>query len=205
GHADRAVSNPVGSVPLTLVTGPANAEKAGYVLAAYRAALDDEPLLVVPTFADADHYRRELAGAGAGFGVRVGTFSGLMGEIAGRAELPGRPLGRLARERIAAAAIAGTRLQALSSSAATDGFAHALLRLVDELEERRISPGRWWAAMREWGGREPARAAYAEELARLYGAYRDRLRALGRRDRLLHHQAAPGGPRPGPGRRRRPP
>jgi ATP-dependent helicase/DNAse subunit B len=193
------------SVPLTLVTGPANAEKAGYVLAAYRAALDDEPLLVVPTFADADHYRRELAGAGAVFGVRVVAFSGLMGEIARRAELPGRPLGRLARERLAAAAIAGTRLQAMSASAATAGFAHALLRLVDELEERRISPGRWWAAMREWGAREPARAAYAEELARLYGAYRDRLEALGRRDRILHDQAALDALRLDPARWRRTP
>jgi ATP-dependent helicase/DNAse subunit B len=192
-------------VPLTLVTGPANAEKAGYVLAAYRAALEDEPLLVVPTFADADHYRRELAAAGAVFGVRVVTFSGLMGEIAKRAGIGGRPLGRLARERVAAAAIEGTKLQALAASAATAGFAHALLRLVDELEERRLSPGRWWAAMREWGEREPARAAYAEELARLYGAYRDRLEALGRRDRILHDQAALDALRVDPARWRRTP
>jgi len=41
-------------VPLTLVTGPANAEKAGFVLGAYRAALEEEPILVVPTFADVD-------------------------------------------------------------------------------------------------------------------------------------------------------
>src|ERR687887_481666 len=95
-------------MPLTLVTGPANAEKAGYVLASYRAALEDEPLLVVPTFADADHYRRELAAAGAVFGVRVATFSGLMGEVARRGGLGGRPLGRLPPERVAAAAIAGT-------------------------------------------------------------------------------------------------
>src|SRR5919198_1601162 len=138
-------------MPLTLVTGPANAEKAGYVLAAYRAALEDEPLLAGPTFAEAAHYRRELAAAGAVFGVRVGTFSGLMGEVARRAGLGGRPPGRLARERVAAAPIPGTRLEALAASAATPGFARALLRLVDQLEERRIAPGRWWAAMREWG------------------------------------------------------
>src|SRR4029450_1497150 len=89
-------------------------------------------------------------------------------------------------------AIARPRLQALAASAATPGFARALLRLVDELEERRIAPGRWWAAMREWGEREPARAAYAEELARLYGAYRDRLGARGR-------PRAPPPPRSSPG------
>jgi ATP-dependent helicase/nuclease subunit B len=177
-------------VPLTLVTGPANAEKAGHVLAAYRAALDDEPLLVVPTFADVDHYRRELAAAGAVFGVRVVTFSGLMREIARRAGVGGQAVGRLARERVAAAAIAGAKLDALAHSATTPGFVEALLRLASELEERRIDPARWWVAMRAWGEREPPRAAYAEELARLYGAYRDGLEKLGRRDRVLHDQAA---------------
>jgi ATP-dependent helicase/nuclease subunit B len=177
-------------VPLTLLTGPANAEKAGHVLAAYRAALDDEPLLVVPTFADVDHYRRELAQAGAVFGVRVVTFTGLMREVSKRAGVGGQALGRLARERVAAAAIAGAKLEALSASAATAGFVQALLRLGGELEERRIDPARWWVAMRAWGQREPRRAAYAEELARLYGAYRDGLEKLGRRDRVLHDQAA---------------
>src|SRR3954470_3752362 len=106
-------------MPLTLVTGPANAEKAGFVLGAYRAALEDEPLLVVPTFADVDHYRRELAAAGAVFGVRVVTFSGLMREIARRAGVGGRAVGRLARERVAAAAIASAKLDALAASAQT--------------------------------------------------------------------------------------
>src|SRR5512132_1727332 len=177
-------------MPLTLVTGPANAEKAGFVLGAYRAALEDEPILVVPTFADVDHYRRELAGAGVVFGVRVVAFSGLMREIARRAGVGGRALSRLARERVAGAAIGRIRLEALAAAAATPGFVQALLRLVTELEEQRIEPGRWWAAMREWGEREPARAVYAEELARLYGAYRDALRAIERRDRVLHDQAA---------------
>ena len=91
---------------------------------------------------------------------------------------------------MAGAAIARVRLEALAAAAATPGFVQALLRLVTELEEQRIEPGRWWAAMRAWGEREPARAAYAEELARLYGAYRDGLRAIDRRDRVLHDQAA---------------
>ena len=36
-------------MPLTLVTGPANAAKAGYVLERLREVLHREPLLVVPT------------------------------------------------------------------------------------------------------------------------------------------------------------
>src|ERR687889_1176341 len=73
-----------GPMPLTLVTGPANAEKAGHILAAYRAALDREPLLVVPTGADVERYRRELASDGAVFGVQVIRFGWLEREIARR-------------------------------------------------------------------------------------------------------------------------
>jgi ATP-dependent helicase/DNAse subunit B len=177
-------------MPLTLVTGPANAQKAGLVLGAFRARLDDEPLLVVPTGADVEHYRRELAGAGAVFGVRVLTFGGLMGEIGRRAGVRGRALGALSRERIAAAAVAASRLERLASSAATPGFARAFLRLADELEERRIEPGRWYAALRAWAAGAPEQAAYAEELGALYGAYRDRLERLGRTDRALRDLAA---------------
>ena len=35
-------------MPLTLVTGPANAAKAGEVLGGLRARVDEEPILVVP-------------------------------------------------------------------------------------------------------------------------------------------------------------
>src|SRR5918911_1417624 len=177
-------------MPLTLVTGPANAEKAGHVLAAYRAALDREPLLVVPTAADVERYRRELASAGAVFGVQVLRFAWLERELARRAEVAGRPLGALARERVAGAAVDRTELRRLAGSAATPGFLPAFLALVDELEERRISPGRWYAALRAWAADAPGQADYAEELGALYGAYRDALERLGRRDAVLHAVAA---------------
>jgi len=75
-----------GSLPLTLVTGPANAEKAGAAMDAYRTALaaGREPVLVVPTFADVEVYRRELAAAGAVFGVQVVRFNWLLRQIADR-------------------------------------------------------------------------------------------------------------------------
>jgi len=173
-------------MPLTLVTGPANAEKAGHVLAAYRAALDRAPLLVVPTAADVERYRRELASAGAVFGVEVLRFGWLEREVARRAAIGGRPLGPLARERVAAHAVGATRLDRLARSAATPGFLPAFLALADELEELRITPGRWYAALRAWAADAPAQAAYAEELGALYGAYRDGLERLGRRDARLH-------------------
>jgi ATP-dependent helicase/nuclease subunit B len=130
-------------VPLTLVTGPANAEKARVVLDAYAAALDREPLLVVPTFPDVDRYRRELAARGVVFGARVERFSGLVREMARRGGVTARASGRLTRERVAAAAVERAELQVLGASAATPGFVAALLALCDELGEARIDPGRF--------------------------------------------------------------
>src|SRR5918998_6172949 len=112
-------------MPLTLVTGPANAEKARIVLGRLRAAVDREPILVVPTIPDLDRYRRELADDGVVFGARVETFSGLLRELCRRVGATGRPLGALARERIAVAAAEGLSSPALRASAATPGFAPA--------------------------------------------------------------------------------
>ena len=183
----RACVDPQGAVPLTLVTGPANAEKAGVVLDAYREQLarGAEPILVVPRYADVEHYRRELADGGAVFGVRVERFRGLIGEIARRAGLPGRPIGALARERAAAAAIAATRLDRLgprrrrrasrrrccgcSASSSSSGSTRRGSR-------RRCGPGRG----------DEARSAFAGELSALAFAYRAALDRLGRRDDELH-------------------
>jgi ATP-dependent helicase/DNAse subunit B len=176
-------------MPLTLVTGPANAAKAQVVLERYRAALAREPILVVPRSADAEHYRRELAQTGAIIGVRVEPFSGLMREIAARAGLADSPLGEHARAAVIRAAIADTRLDALAGAARSPAFARGLARFVAELEARRIEPPRFTSAMRAWAGDGP-RLPYARELAALYGAYRSRLARLARPDRELHARAA---------------
>ncbi|HEU4978457.1 MAG TPA: hypothetical protein VFT42_06145, partial [Solirubrobacteraceae bacterium] len=177
-------------MPLTLLTGPANAEKAGHVLAAYRAVLDRDPLLVVPTRADVDRYRRELAAGGAVFGVEVLTFANLVSEIGRRVGVRGRAIGGLARERVAAAAARRARLGVLAASARTAGFPAALLRLVDDLEAAGVDAARMHVAARAWGAQDPERAPYAAELARLYGAYRDLLAELGRTDGPLRRRAA---------------
>ncbi|MGI8730989.1 MAG: PD-(D/E)XK nuclease family protein [Solirubrobacteraceae bacterium] len=187
-------------MPLKLVTGPANAGKARIVLDAYRAALErgGEPILVVPTHADVERYRRELAGAGVVFGARVVRFEWLIGEIAARAGVHGRPLSTLAREQVAASVIATTRLTALAASAETGGFARALLRFVDELEQSRVTPQRLTQALRAWAAEAPGRRAYAEEVTGLYVGYRRRLQRLGRRDAPLHAVAALDGVREDP-------
>lgn len=187
-------------MPLTLLTGPANAEKARLVLDGLRAALEREPILVVPTTQDVERYRRELAEEGLVFGAHVETFERLLDEIARRTGVPGAPLGPLARERVAVAAARDTRLDALAASAQTPGFAPAACRLFDELEEDRVDPGRFSRALRAWAGEHPGRRRYGAELAGLYRAYRERLRALGRSDERLHQAAALDALREAPGR-----
>ncbi len=163
---------------LTLVTGPANAAKAGYVLERLRAALHLEPLLVVPTAADVSHYGQELAAGGVVFGAQVLTFENLVREIGRVAGVKARPLGRVARDRVVRAAIADAHLRRLAPSGAAPGFAAAAGALFAELQRSLVEPARFTRALRAWGG-----APYADELAALYSAYRRRLETLGRPDR----------------------
>ena len=189
-----------GGVPLTLVTGPANAEKAKVVLDGYRAALrrGDDPILVVPTFPDVERYRAELAADGAVFGAHVVRFRWLVEECARRGGVAGRPLGQLARERIAATVVAAAPLRSLAVSARTRGFTRELLRLVDELEALRVTPQRLTQALRAWAGDDGGRRAYADEVSGLYSAYRRRLERLGRMDAPLYEAAALDALRDGP-------
>ncbi|HEY7075646.1 MAG TPA: PD-(D/E)XK nuclease family protein [Solirubrobacteraceae bacterium] len=165
-------------MPLTLITGPANAAKAGALLERLRAALAREPLLVVPTAADASHYRRELAAAGVVFGAEVLTFSALVRELGRQTGVRGRVLGPVARERVVHAVVAEAPLAALAASARAPGFPRALGELFAELGRSLVSPGRFATAVRAWraAGEAPPHAA---ELATLYGAYHERLEALG--------------------------
>jgi len=172
-------------MPLTLITGPANSAKAQVVLDGYRARLDESPLLVVPTAADVDHYRRELAAAGAVFGPAVMTFRELIGEVARRAGVLAPILGRVQAERVVAVAVAGARLGTLTASAASPGFVRAARRLIEELERELIEPPRFTAALRAWAGPDAERRAYADEIAAIYAGHRRILDRLGRPDREL--------------------
>ena len=177
----RVLARPYAVVALTLITGPANAAKAGAVLDRLRAALPREPRLVVPTWADVDHYQRELAAAGIVFGAEVVTFSRLVRELAGAAGIPGRPLGPVARERVARAAVRDTRLDVLAASARAPGFAAAAGALFAELQRTLVGPARFTRALRTWAATGAA-PAHADELAALYSAYHRRLERLGARD-----------------------
>jgi ATP-dependent helicase/DNAse subunit B len=169
-------------MPITLITGPANAGKAREVLDAVRGHLarGEEPLLLVPTRADVERYRRELALEGTVLGARVERFEGLIGEIVRRTGVSEPVLGRVARERVLAKVAAGGGEDAPRS---TPGFVSALAAMVAELEVQRVTPARLEAALKAWASADGAGAAAgAGELGRLYGEYRKLLRRIGRTD-----------------------
>ena len=169
-------------MPLTLVTGPANAAKAGEVLGGLRARLEQDPVLVVPAFQDVEHAQRELAARGAVFGARVLRFEWLFREIALRADLSRRPASDVQRELIVEEAVRRARLRVLAESAAQPGFVKAAARFVAEVRrydrDAALDPGRFTRAMRSWAGGGPRRP-YAEDLAAIYGGYHEGLAAAG--------------------------
>ncbi len=165
-------------MPISLITGPANAGKARLVIESVRreAARGSEPLLVVPTAADSAYYLRELAGTGLAGGVRVERFAGLVGEIVRRAGASGSLLEGVARDRVLAAL--AERSGVIRPAA---GYVHALGELIAELQVRRVTPARFAAALGAWSaadGEEPARS----RLGRIYSDYRATLERIGRPD-----------------------
>jgi len=173
-------------VPLKLVTGPANAAKAGAVLGSLRERLAESPVLVVPAFEDVEHSQRELADRGAIFGTRVLRFGALYRLIAERTGSDDRCASPLQRTLIVEEAVRAARLHVLAASAQGAGFARAAERLVVELGRsvRDLTPGRFTNAVRAWTADGP-RARYAEELADIYRRYRAGLEAAGVVDREL--------------------
>lgn len=166
-------------MPITLITGPANAGKAQVVLDAVRrdVALGREPLLVLPTRADAEHYLRELAGEGVAMGVSVVRFDGLIEELVALAGVHEPVLGETAR----AAALAALSREVVGARAGA-GFVAALGELLAELQLRRLSPARLRSALESWAASDGAHAS-ATELGRLYEAYEALLAQSGCSDR----------------------
>jgi len=171
-------------VALRLVTGPANSGKAGVVLDAYRARLEEEPILVVPSFQDVEHTQRELADGGAVFGARVVRFAWLFDEIATRTGYRARIASGVQREAVVEDAVRSAGLRVLERSSRRPGFVRAAGRFVAELERSMVEPARFARALRDWAAGGP-RGAYAEEVAAIYSRYRDKLEAAGLVDREL--------------------
>ena len=160
---------------LSLIAGPANAGKVGLLLDRYLAALEHEPLLIVPNRSDVDRVERELlARRPALLAGSIGTFDDVFERIAFAGD-GARPLvSQAQRALLVRHVLAAAKLDGLAASARFGGFADGLVQVLGELESGLLDSG-------ELEG----------DLATLYAAYRTELDRLGLWDRdLLRRTAA---------------
>ncbi|HEY3051610.1 MAG TPA: PD-(D/E)XK nuclease family protein, partial [Gaiellaceae bacterium] len=159
---------------LTLLSGPANAGKVALLLERYLAALDRDPVLIVPHGSDVERIERELLDTcGALLSGDIGTFDDLFERIA-RAGGSTRPVATDAqRQLIVRTAVSATSLNGLGASSRFSGFSDALGQTLAELESGLVEPD-------ELSG----------DLSLLYAAYRGELEKLGLWDRDLRRRHA---------------
>jgi RecB family exonuclease len=163
-------------VPLNLIHGPPNSGRAGLVRRRFTAALDRDPILVVPNEDDVFAFERELCEGGAVLGGSAMTFGALFRAIATAAGAPpGVELSSAQRLRAIAVAVDSSlgRLGPLRRSASRPGFAAAFERLLDELQGAGVEPAAVEASAATLEG-----SAYLSDIATLYAAYaaaRDRI------------------------------
>jgi RecB family exonuclease len=158
-------------MPITLITGPANAGKARAVLDAVRAhvAHGEQPLLVLPTGVDADRYRRELALEGPVSGVSVCLFAGLLDRAARCAAAEDQDLGRPPLSAGAREQMLCTHVRRLRGSPGTPRrLARSLGGAIAELQAAQVSPGDLRAGLRRGMGSEEPRARMLLELHERY-------------------------------------
>jgi len=167
-------------VPLKLVYGPPNSGRAGIIRRDFAAALERDPILIVPTVDDVFAFERELSAGGALLGGAAMTFGGLFRTVATAAGAPaGAELSPAQRLRAVSVAIAARRerLRPLRRSAGRPRFARALERLLGELQAAGVEPEEVEASAATLEG-----SAYLADVAALYGGYEEVRRRTGRVD-----------------------
>lgn len=189
-------------MPLKLIHGPPNSGKRGRVLGEFAAALERDPVLVVPNVDDVFDFERELCSRRATLGATVTTFRGLSTAVARATGALSTPsLTRAQRLRAVAVAVAESRgrLAPLRRSAARPGFAASLTRLLDELQAAGLDPERVAAGAATLDG-----SAYLADLATLFSAYESVRERLRRTDAHAETRAAIRALRANPAAWRRP-
>lgn len=173
---------------LRLIHGPPNSGKRGLILRAFAAAVDRDPVLVVPNVDDVFDFERELCAERATLGGAVTTFRGLTAAVAratGAGPAPSLTSAQRLRAVTVAVAESRGRLAPLRRSSARAGFAESLSRLLDELQAAGVGPEGVAAGAATLDG-----SAYLADLATLFGAYERVRERLGRGDAHTEARAA---------------
>jgi RecB family exonuclease len=167
-------------VPLNLIHGPPNSGRAGLVRRRFAAALDRDPILVVPNVDDVFAFERELCEEGAALGGEAMTFGALFRGVATAGGAPPgaelTPAQRLRTITVAADSRLD-RLGPLRRSASRPGFARAFERLLDELQGAGVDPDAVEASAATLEG-----SAYLSDIATLFSAYAEARDRAGRID-----------------------
>lgn len=178
---------------LELVAGPPNSGRAGVIVDRFGAALDRDPLLVVPTADDVARFERELCNRpGGALGGDVTSFPGLFDEVAracGAAAKP--PLTGMQRVWLARAATVRCELRLLRRSSLRSGFAPALEALLSDLGAAGMDAAALGAAIdAAEEADDAAEVRYEREIASLFSAYEQLRDQLGAADQHLAARAA---------------
>jgi RecB family exonuclease len=184
-HGCAGAGHSLGGVPLNLIHGPPNSGRAGLIRRDFEAALDHDPVLVVPNADDVFGFERELSEGGAALGGAVMTFGALFRAVATAGGAP--PRAELSAEQrlwLVSSAIAERRgrLGPLRRSAERPGFALAFERLLGELQAAGLEPGEVDAGAGTLEG-----SAYLNDLTGLCAGY---AQARERSGRVDSHQIA---------------
>ena len=164
---------------IELIVGPPNSGRSEAILGRFRAALDRDPVLVVPTAGDVTAFERELSADAPTLGGSIATFDALAGEIASAlAPAPAPELTVSQRQALVRAAIDSADPGRLRRSASRPGFAPALARMIAELEGALISPADFARIVGDLDD-----AGYERELAAFYARYAELRERSGRGDR----------------------
>jgi RecB family exonuclease len=167
-------------MPLNLIQGPPNSGRAGLIRRRFAAALDRDPILVVPTVDDVFSFERELCQGGAALGGAAMTFGALFRTVATAGGVPpGAELSPAQRLRTISVAVESRlgRLGPLRRSAARPGFARAFARLLDELQAAGVDPTTVEASAATLEG-----SAYLSDIAALFAGYAEARDRTGRVD-----------------------
>ncbi len=167
-------------MPLKLIHGPPNSGRAGLVRRRFAAALDRDPILVVPNVDDVFAFERELCREGAALGGAAMTFGALFRTVATAGGMPpGAELSPAQRLRAIAVAVEAQlgRLGPLRRSAGRPGFPRAFSRLLDELQAADVGPEAVEASAGTLEG-----SAYLSDVAGLFAGYEEARRQSGRID-----------------------
>lgn len=175
---------------LTLITGPANAGKAGRVFAWLRSQRGRDRYLCLPRAGDVDRAYAELADGCAELGVRAVTFPELLRLLGERLGLAAEPLGATALALVTRAAIRATELRALAEVSATAGFVDAVQRALAELEAAGVDGERAAALVAEpaLSGAGDADAAVLRDLLCIHRTRAELLADAGLATAELHNR-----------------